>query len=86
MDPNEILKLGRQAAEDYSASNSIEDGVNLLQAWVNLDAWLTNGGFTPDDWQSDIDIADWKLAVQNGETTSGFKEWWTQQVENKIIG
>lgn len=44
MDPNATLKMVR----DAKRSNDIE---GELEAYRNLDGWLSRGGFLPDDWQ-----------------------------------
>lgn len=49
MDPNETLRLAREA------SNRIGNGdptaaVDLMMYFDALDQWLSNGGFAPKDW------------------------------------
>lgn len=53
MDPNETLRLMREALEDSSllegdaADRAREDVCEYVRA---LDEWLTKGGFLPDAW------------------------------------
>lgn len=84
MDPNTTLKEIRRAAYELLNNKSVANADGLLAAWDDLDQWLSNGGFTPDDWTSNISLDDWKTDVNNGDTVLGFREWWAHQVEYKI--
>ena len=55
MDPNETLKLIREAVSRVQASRSwdmdcAELGDRLANLVEDLDEWLSNGGFLPSEW------------------------------------
>lgn len=56
MDPDEALRLAREAAGEIE--NADDDGTlegsqvgQLVEAFTALDEWLTKGGFLPDAWK-----------------------------------
>lgn len=58
MDPNEALRRLREyASEVISAYDDIEpddprsNQLALAESFLDLDEWLTKGGFVPDGWQ-----------------------------------
>jgi len=59
MDPNECLKSIRMACAEYNYGSSvisIPRQLELLEILseniLNLDQWLTSGGFLPDEWKN----------------------------------
>lgn len=55
MDPNEALRLAREAAGELRQADD-DDTLpgsqvgQLVEAFEALDEWLTKGGFLPSDW------------------------------------
>jgi hypothetical protein len=58
MDPDETLKMARQALHDFWASAEIEAADRLAEAFRSLDTWLGDGGFLPTPWLEAA--SDWK--------------------------
>lgn len=50
MDPNVILERLRQWAAGEDAGMDTGDA---MEAFADLDEWLTRGGFLPDGWRHD---------------------------------
>lgn len=50
MDPNETLRLLRQARHDYMDGDT-DAADRLLEYCAALDKWLSDGGFFPDAWK-----------------------------------
>jgi hypothetical protein len=56
MDPTEALKQLRERIAAFHDTNLvdapdlIENMIELVTTFEGLDAWLSNGGFLPDDW------------------------------------
>jgi hypothetical protein len=58
MDPNKTLQDMRDLAEELlfggPSGHKLEDLADLLaEATINLDEWLSKGGFLPDDWEEE---------------------------------
>ena len=56
MDPNEALRLAREAADEIQKDlgDAYDPGSQvgqLIEAFDALDQWLSNDGFLPDDWK-----------------------------------
>lgn len=52
MDPNETLRRIRAALDTIASLGNKPAAVNeLVDAVVDLDGWLSRGGFLPDDWR-----------------------------------
>jgi hypothetical protein len=52
MDPNEVLAKLRRLVAEYNMTHDIHDEQReLVDAAVDLDEWLSGGGFLPDAWQ-----------------------------------
>lgn len=61
MDPNECLKSIRMACAEYNYGSSvisIPRQLQLLESLseniLNLDQWLTSGGFLPNEWNNEL--------------------------------
>lgn len=61
MDPDEALRLAREAAEDLQrqldsedpSSSAIEqEAAKLREHFTALDEWISSGGFLPADWRA----------------------------------
>lgn len=52
MDPNETLRMLRQAIHDWSKGRYDSDlaMADVMLYFDGLDEWLTKGGFLPDAW------------------------------------
>jgi len=55
MDPNATLELIREAIEEIKADNPTDRELDFIEAFENLDNWIKDGGFLPDDWADDDD-------------------------------
>jgi hypothetical protein len=62
MDPNETLRVLREAVEQWNTLPANTDpawrrevGDAIAEHAEALDAWLTRGGFLPEAWQRDPD-------------------------------
>jgi hypothetical protein len=53
MDPNRTLEMLREYLRDAKTDDTVvyEDGHYVFELIESLDAWLSNGGFLPADWQ-----------------------------------
>jgi len=53
MDPNALLRRIRELRRRLAGADAHnpEDVSELLTNLLDLDAWITNGGFLPYDWQ-----------------------------------
>lgn len=57
MDPNETLRKLRELIRDYNMTHDANDPQrDLVDAAVDLDNWLCNGGFLPDAWHSKANL------------------------------
>lgn len=51
MDPNETLSQLREAIREYESGHYPElNAEKAADAFIALDAWLSNGGFLPNAW------------------------------------
>ena len=56
MDPDECLKVCQRLARriieeaDSGLPNSDDKGERLAESFINLDNWLSRGGFIPAEW------------------------------------
>lgn len=50
MDPNEALRVVREAARRLLDEYDAEAAYELAERFVALDEWLTRGGFLPAVW------------------------------------
>lgn len=60
MDPNEALRLAREAAGELRQADDDDtlEGSQvgqLVEAFEALDEWLSRDGFLPDDWKAEED-------------------------------
>lgn len=54
MDPNETLRRIRELVNRSEMQFfTIAEEAELRELWQSLDAWLTKGGFLPEDWSKD---------------------------------
>jgi len=52
MDPDEALKLLRDACRDaLAAEESTPDTIDIAERFLALDEWLKRGGFLPKAWK-----------------------------------
>lgn len=78
MDPNEALKQIRAVAEQVMGGDR-DASYEMVGLFRALDVWLSNGGFSPDDWadkQNDSvamleDIRRFFLSVASLQSTEG---------------
>lgn len=54
MNPDEVLRLLREAVEEYHHASGVDArtvaGERMVAGWRALDGWLSMGGFLPADW------------------------------------
>ena len=54
MDPNEALEACRKSIQDFELAdgvyNELDELLELVEAFQDLDNWLTKGGFKPKEW------------------------------------
>lgn len=63
MDPNEALRLIREAIKRMQAASHADDytdaASDLADAVQALDEWLTRGGFLPEEWHRNRKPGPW---------------------------
>ena len=77
MDPNEALKMIREAAT--------QDAQDMIEPFEALDEWLCKGGFLPDAWQTNpaVVVIQW----DNGIAVHGpfpNLEWAANWITNEV--
>lgn len=50
MDPDKLLEKLLWTARHYESTNPVDVATELSQGLLDLDAWLTTGGFLPQRW------------------------------------
>ena len=56
MDPDEVLRLAREAMKDIYKSESESEDIDVNATWALVDAfsaldhWMSHGGFLPRAW------------------------------------
>jgi hypothetical protein len=53
VDPDEVLRLLRNAIGELSALND-EDASQVVESFASLDQWLSTGGFLPSAWATRV--------------------------------
>lgn len=53
MDPDAAIREIRDIAKDFIWSDE-GDGYRLAELIDSLDSWISNGGYLPLDWESDV--------------------------------
>lgn len=55
MDPDEVLTRVRDAIAALADGGGIEEAAELIDAFNDLDDWLSRGGFLPSAWSESSD-------------------------------
>lgn len=54
VDPNETLRMLREASRDILNGGEEWDGHDVAEMFEALDGWITRGGFLPREWAREV--------------------------------